>query len=278
VRGLPSSFTPHPPLEWGIMNSVIFARTRYVYDSYIEFWKLVKLSNFPICYVDEIDWKDKDKTYIVTPVNGEWNNGWEGAKARIILWDLEWREERPNIPGVSEVWASDVWYANHIEARYVLLGSHPGLCLNNPNEYVKDYDVIWFAYMTWRRSVVHTELEKYGMRMPQEYLPRPEQHQAMLRSRLCVHVHQHEHVRTIAPQRWAMCAAYRLPILSENVIEPGSLVDDTFWADYRYISEFAHLILSGKYANELKDSAHALYSRLCERNTFRTCVEGALLT
>ena len=257
---------------------IIFARTRYEYDSYIAFWQVVKLSGFPTCFVDEIDPHDPNKTYIVTPINGEWQDGWKNAYARIILWDLEWRDVRPNIPGVSEVWSSDVWYADKIGARYVTLGSHPGLCPENPNDYRKEFDVIWFAYMVWRRSIIHTELEKFGLRMPPEYLPRPEQHQAMLRSRLCVHVHQHDRVPTISPARWMVCAAYHLPILSETVADPGPFVYETFWADYRYISELAYLMLSGKYPNELEDATHALYSRLCERQTFRICVTEALLT
>ena len=34
---------------------IIFTRTRHTYDSYSDFWKLVELSGFNICFVDEID-------------------------------------------------------------------------------------------------------------------------------------------------------------------------------------------------------------------------------
>lgn len=81
------------------MTEIIFVRTRYIYDSYWDFWKLVELSNFKTCYVDEID-ISQDAIYIVTPCNGEWrphiNNenklvseGKKNVGAHLILWNLE---------------------------------------------------------------------------------------------------------------------------------------------------------------------------------------------
>ena len=81
------------------MTEIIFCKTRHLYDSYHDFWALVSLSNFKICYVDEID-ISQDAIYIVTPCNGEWrphiNNenklvheGKKNIAAHLILWNLE---------------------------------------------------------------------------------------------------------------------------------------------------------------------------------------------
>lgn len=70
------------------MSNIIFAKTRHVYQSYDDFWRLVALSGFETCYVDEID-HNRDATYIFTPTNGETLNGWDRGRARIIWWDLE---------------------------------------------------------------------------------------------------------------------------------------------------------------------------------------------
>ncbi len=78
------------------MTKIIFAKTRYVYDSYTDYWKLVELSGFPICYVDEIDLFANNTTYIVCPMNGEMYEHLKGidnlsyyVNARLVMWNLE---------------------------------------------------------------------------------------------------------------------------------------------------------------------------------------------
>src|SRR5690606_2822228 len=114
----------------GKMPSIIFARTCTPYDSYQDFWRLVELSGFPTCFVDEID-VDSNNVYIFSPNNGETTNGWPEGRARIIHYQLEWEthtnDSGPLPPGVSEKWTMDKWHAERIGARYVPIGSHPDL-------------------------------------------------------------------------------------------------------------------------------------------------------
>ncbi len=37
------------------MAEITFVKTRHVYDSYTDFWRLVELSGFPTIYYDELD-------------------------------------------------------------------------------------------------------------------------------------------------------------------------------------------------------------------------------
>ena len=41
------------------MNEFYFVRTRYDYDSYADFWRLVRISGFPVRYVDEMNVSEK---------------------------------------------------------------------------------------------------------------------------------------------------------------------------------------------------------------------------
>src|SRR6266404_2769198 len=74
----------------------IFARTRYQYQSYSDFWRLVELSNFQTCYVDQID-LENDQIYITTPINGEHRPHInhrrsilkKAQQARVVTWMLE---------------------------------------------------------------------------------------------------------------------------------------------------------------------------------------------
>ena len=151
------------------MSSVIFARPRHEYGSYQDIYELIRLSGYPLVYFDEIDPTAKDKTYILTIVNGENQAGWPGATARIILYDLEWRSvsDYPRLPGVAEVWAADKWYAQLVGARYVPLGSHPFLGCNYPESAIPTdgmrYDVAMLAYLSPRRQAVVGDLTRAGI-------------------------------------------------------------------------------------------------------------------
>jgi len=255
--------------------AIIFARTRHKYASYIDFWKVVELSGYPVIYVDEID-PHSDNTYVITPLNGEWQQGWKNPRAHIILWDLEWRDNKPDIPGVAEVWASDEGYAQRIGAKYVILGPHPGLCIDDPTKVEKKYDVAMIAYMVWRRSIIESKCIQEGLRVAPNYGAEDDRRREMLlQSRLVLHVHQHENIHTISPTRWMTAAAYRLPILSENADSPGEFVNTCMWADYDQLPAMAKLILSGHHACDLNELSARFHKQLCVDNSFRKCVDNA---
>ena len=72
------------------MTNIIFARPRHHYDSYTDLYRLIELSGYPLIYFDEID-PVSDNLYVMTIVNGENMHGWHQPRAKIVLWDLEWR-------------------------------------------------------------------------------------------------------------------------------------------------------------------------------------------
>jgi hypothetical protein len=259
------------------MGNVLFARPRYVYDSYSDLYRLIELSGYPLIYFDEID-ADSDNTYILTVANGENMGGWPDAHARLILWDLEWHVDgAPAIPGLSEVWASDAWYAAHINARYVLMGSHDGLALEPiTRPQTMDYDGAMLAYLTHRRGHMHNELKRIGLRLaPNSW--GTERHTALSHTRAMLHVHQHDAIHTVAPLRFALAAAYQLPVISEQVADRGGIKHSAMLtSDYANYANFAHMWLIRNEARILEDYGRSLHGLLCRDQTFRASVEAAL--
>ena len=265
------------------MSSVYFVKTKTHYDPYRDFFRLAELSGYPVIYIDEMDTQDASKTYIFTPLNGETSNGWADAKAQIVLFDLEWRigessyEWAENLlvipPGVKRVWASDKWYAGKIGAEYVPLGSHAGLVgdavLNGDG-----YDVALLAYLSGRRQHAAAELQARGMKLaPNAWNP---ERDAMLKSTTAmIHVHQHDNVPTIAPLRFALAAAYRLPLISERVYEADLYRDAVLFVDYHALPDYTAALVRHS-PTLLKTWGAALHDRLCVSNSFRSFVEAAL--
>ncbi len=260
------------------MGDVIFARPRTDYGSYVDLYRLIELAGYPLIFADEIE-RDSDNAYIVTVLNGETQNGWDGARARIVLWDLEYHLDGiPPIPGVSEVWASDKWYAGCIGARYVLIGSDERLVDGAPADGSIDYDVAFLAYMVGRRQRIAGELHAQGVHLSPSSAWEAERHRVLSRSRVYLCVHQHDHVPTIAPLRMVVAAAYRLPVISEAVADRGAFeTGDLMTSDYSHLADFVRMWTKGENNHHrLADYGYALHSKLCEQLNFRTCVEAAL--
>jgi hypothetical protein len=255
------------------MTDIIFAQTRHSYrnpetgyGSYYDFWRLVDLSGFSTCYVDEVDPTDASKVYIYAPQNGEVHNGnwfidWKDAKARIIHWNLE-QNAYPRVPGVSEVWASDKAFADAIGARYVLMGSHPGLMDYPPIERIHEYDVIMLSYMTARREQIAVWLREQGLTLaPNGWYE--ERHTRLMQSRAMLHIHQNNH-RYIAPQRWALAAAYTLPLISERLDNAGAINGNyMLTSDFDHIPELIAQWTRRNDAESLRYYGAALHQFLC---------------
>lgn len=260
------------------MPEVIFARPRWNYDSYTDLYRLIELSGFPLCFIDEIDAFDDKCIYIVTMLNGE-VVGWPGATARIILWDFEWHVDggiRP-LEGLYDTWAADAWYARQIGAKYVPLGSHPGLNLS-PDETVEPtFDVVLLQYLTHRRQIVRDQLSEAGVTIAPNGWGM-ERHRSLQQARACLHVHQLDTAFTVAPQRFALAAAYRLPIISETLSDSGIFGHaDLLTSSHEHLAAFTRMWTHGRAERErLADFGHALYQKLCVERTFRHEVEAAL--
>jgi len=263
------------------MNDPIFAKTRFDYEnpengygSYHDYWRLVKYSGFPTCYIDEID-TASDNVYIFSPRNGEVGDGWPGARARIIHWNLEQYGYEP-LAGVAETWVSDARLAKEIEARYVLMGSHESLRYPGDTERCEHYHVAMLAYMTPRREAVASELTARGVKIiPNSWYK--DRHIALSNTSAMLHVHQNDNIRYVAPQRFALAAAYSLPLITETLDDWGAFTYSNIMAAHRdYITDFVVKWTMRNEARILADYGCNLYHFLCKYHTFRKGVEAAL--
>lgn len=216
---------------------VTFCRTRHEYDSYTDYWRLVELSGFPIVWVDQMELEDRTKTYIVSPMNGEFLHhiNWERDKQCTII---HWNLERPGEHGlngyikgnreyieagmVDTVVVSDRQLAQDTGFHYVPLGIHEGL--GTPGNGIKVYDFIHLMCYSYKRS--QTGLFNYIT--PREHwrgfniAPNgwgEARRNALQSSRFMLNVHQDEWFY-MEPLRFVLAAAYGLPILSEKLEDP----------------------------------------------------------
>jgi hypothetical protein len=261
------------------MTDVTFVRTRTEYPPYADFYRLAELSGYPICWVDEIDPGDPTKVYVISPINGEWMQGWPRARARIIFEQLEWHTDHKPVelpPGVSEAWTGDAWHARLINARHVPIGGHIGLNLDPDDCPEKEYDVVFMAYTDiHRRSMIKNALEARGLKLAPNGWGQ-ERHDILARSRVMVHVHQHENIPTIAPLRWCIAAAYGLPIISESVNDRRPFGEyDFMTCDYDRLADFITAQLKEQH-DDLSRYGDYLRNTLCKVLTFRESVERAL--
>lgn len=228
------------------MAEITFVRTRHVYDSYDVFWLLVELSGFSTIYVDELD-VSQEGIYIVAPMNGEWRDHIENQSdrprnAHLILWNIERpdgsagsvpsyaKEQRMllhgkryyknrgwiqnNVRYLDEVWVSDRQLALETKhaTRFVVLGSDEGL--GEPSD-SKAFDIVHMSVEIPRRQTIYKEFPVD--RIGPNCWP-PERDEVLKRSRFALNVHQ-DNFAFQEPLRFALFAAYGLPIISESIID-----------------------------------------------------------
>lgn len=261
-----------------MMTDVIFAKTRYQdigYQSYNDLWRLVELAGYPVIYVDQID-PQSDNTYIFSPANGETVNGWPDARATIIQWQLEWEltDEHNPPPGVRRVWCSDAAFAKRRGYEYVPMGSDVGLCEIADEPPYELYDVALLSYQTPRRQIITEQLRAEGLSIaPNSGLSGWARSMVLLQSAAMVHTHQTEQGKGIAPLRWCIAAAHRLPMITEQIPERGIFTFSYMvQAEYRYLASFAANMLKDR--RLLNDYGLALHHLLCRDYTFVKAVES----
>lgn len=269
------------------MPDVIFCRPRMHYQSYTDLYRLIELAGYPLVFLDEID-PQSDNCYICTLYDNMnhpgdmavWAKGWPGAKAKIILYDLEWHlgdNSLPAVPGLAEIWAADAYYAKLIDARYVPLGSDvrlPLTAITRNGQY--EYDVATLTYNTWRRQRAIEDLQTHGLTVaPNDWGEARDR--ILERSRLMIHIHQLDNVPTVAPSRFAIAAAYHLPLITETLGDEG-----IFGKSYKLMSDFAHLgefaawCLHPDNAYSLQEYGETLHGLLCQQHTFKSFIEAAV--
>lgn len=264
------------------MSTVYFVKTAHFYESYQDYWRLVELSGYSAIEYDDID-PDSDNVYVFTPLTAEWSLRYSGSvKATMILWDLEYRLKESSYewpesdlvtpPFISRVWASDKWYAERIKAEYVPFGSHAGLVGTAHTD--EAFDLAVMCYIYGRRSTALNAIKDKGLTIaPNAW---GDERDAVLKaSSAMLHIHQHERVNSVAPQRFAIAAAYHLPLISESVYDMGIFDKAVLYADYDALADYTALMVK-RYPSLLRDKADMLHDLLCVKHSFRSYIEEAL--
>lgn len=255
--------------------TIYFCETEYHYQSYDDWYQLARLSGYEVIPIAQMDVLNPDHIYIVNHFGAVGMPGNEHeAKARIILWQLEWAklENKEQYPSnISEVWASDKWFAEYYGARYLLLGSHKDLSLTPPDPNGnRGYDIALMMYRgPYRRGRIIGQLEEAGVKIAPDGWD-AERHATLLNSRCMLHIHQHDDVATVAPLRFAIAAAYKLTLISETCKDAGKFNSVIYQVGYDDLVQRVQHLITVPLVSE------RLYDFLCEENSFRKCVEGML--
>lgn len=269
---------------------IVFVKTRYQYDSYVDFWKLVELSGFDTCYVDEVDIR-KPRVFIVSPMNGEWdphihNQTGMRHNAHLIHWCLE----RPSGAGgiynyaksnrariydrtLDDVWVSDRALATETMFRFVVLGSHYGL---GEQGGAKPYDFCHMSYVTSRRARVYDEfaMDRIGPNC-WPWDTNPSRDYVLKASRFALNIHQDQYPFQ-EPLRLALFAAYGLPVLTEEIKDAYPWSEQyCVFNSYDGIAGKLRQMLNNNY-DRWRDMGLQARFRMCEEFNFKKMVLAAV--
>lgn len=212
---------------------IVFAHTHCAYPTYTDYHRLVELAEFETIQTYEVDFTRENCVYVHSPHNGEWKPHWENHKAGphnclTVLWCLE-RPGKEGILGFCQgckkilndgwfdyIWLSDRYLAGMAEdsrIRFVPLGSHAGLGTLEKDEKFR-YDICHYSAPTPRRSNILGPLATNVKIAPLGY--DPQRHRDLMSSKFMLNVHQDDWP-IVEPLRFALAAAYGIPIISEWV-------------------------------------------------------------
>ena len=218
------------------MAEIAFVKTRWEYQSYTDFWAMVELAGYPVCYVDEVDVED-EKIHVVCPLNGEWapmlsqrlKTEGRKKKATLVSWTLEPPVRSDYFPNlrrtVDEGLVDWVWMgyrnlaqvAGHPRIRFVPVGSMEGL--GSVDRLEIKYDVVHISYGTHRRRTFYDDLVRAGVKVAPSGWGQ-ERDTALRSTRFLLNIHKEDGFQAYEPLRFALAAAYGLPIISENCADP----------------------------------------------------------
>lgn len=256
----------------GAIKLPVFVAPRANYPSYADFWRLVDLSGFEMSYADEIDLSNDDQTYIFCGPDGI--PDCSSAKARTIFWQLEYVGEytnQPNYQTVSEIWSSDPEHATAHSYCYVLMGSHAGLNPSLDRDDKPEHDLTMLAYLTARRQAIKEQLAEWRWAPDYPGHDTAMRHHGLRSSRLMLHVHQHD-APAATPLRYALAAAYKLPVISERIVNSKPYGKTIAWVAYDQLVGKVTSALIGNLAGK----GEALHNLLCIERPFYQCVMEAL--
>lgn len=277
--------------------NIVFAKPRHPYQSYSDFHRLVELAEFETCLIGEWD-LGRDAVYIVCPANWElvqylFTVYKKKRRARIVFWNLERPDGGPyelsQIEGtvnntnstreifanVDEVWVSDRHFAS-LDARltYVPLGSDRRLAEGFLPYIGRLHDVAILACSNSRRAPVYRALEERWLKVAPNSAWGEERDRILRASRSMVYVHQTE-LPIGAPLRFALAAAYKLPLICEGMADPYPLREGRDFLSCS-LSEMPAKVESWLSGGKLPLIGENLHHTLCLEFPFRKCVEEAV--
>lgn len=291
------------------MTEIVFAKPVHNYDSYSDFYKLAELSGFPIISVSDID-ITKEYVIITAPMNGDYKEHFVGnlkhweetgeitggqllkqrqsglpRLAHLIIWNLE----RPSGSGsvtkyakdskswidnrfCDEVWVSDPLMADETMLRYVILGSDYGL--GEPDWDNKHYDFAHMSVVIPRRAHIYKHFNNIGPnRWPWD--DEPNRDDVLKGSRFALNVHQDDYPYC-EPLRFALFAAYGLPIVSERLGNSFPYNEDIVSFPYHGLADGLKSCLGDINYEQFKHKGLSLREKLCNQFQFGKMVRQAI--
>ena len=274
-----------------------FVKSSATYETYTDFWRLVRLSGFRVLPAREADWSKKG-IYIWPTMDEEFMQVMDSfpkgkRAAKLIFWNLERPDGsyrgKMNIQelfwkGTGEIleWADAVWVSDKglesIDPRnvFAVLGGHPGLREQPPVEI--SWELLHLGQSTPRRQAVLTKVRELGISVV-EGAWGPQRERMLASSRLFVSIDRVFGIHISSPLRYVLAAAYGLPILSEEVEDPYPLepAKTILMAKYENLPNAVHAALRMPMMKDvLAEVGEACRKLLCEEWTFRRGVMEAI--
>lgn len=252
------------------MSDIIFVQTRHWYGSMKDYFKLAELAGFSVIYDDEMDLDNPSHCYIITWFTAQ-SDRFAGAKARVICWNLEWAND-PILPGV-EYWSPDASYAALNNWKYVPVGGDKRLRMSDENaDTGAMFDVALMMYRdpNRRRQAIVGLHEAMLTIAPNAWDEQRDYY--MRQSRCMVHIHQLDHVSAVSPLRFALAAAYTMPIITEELADPGIFASVVIESSYESLADCVREWLLPSRQLALKFYGARLRTLLCIDYTFKDSV------
>lgn len=252
------------------MSDIIFVQTRHYYSSYQDYFKLAELSGFPIIYDDQMDLDNPSHCYIITWFTAQVDR-FAGSKARVICWNLEWADV-PQFDSI-EYWSPDAWYALQHGWRYVPVGSDLRLKISDDSaECGEMFDIALMMYRDPnRRRAALVSLHEARLTIAPNAWDM-ERDYYLRQSRCMVHVHQLDHVAAVSPLRFALAAAYTLPVITEELSNPGIFSSVVIETGFEALADVVRDWLTPSRRLALKYYGSRLRTLLCLDYTFKDAV------
>jgi hypothetical protein len=266
---------------------IAFVRTGHYYEPYIDFFKLAELAGFPIIQLSEVD-VSQHKVFIVSPHNGEWNphisnQDDKPRNAHLILWNIERPSGSKGSVGnygesnrkliydryFDEVWVSDRRLADETTLRYVTLGSHEGMgSISNDKRYV-------FCHMSYEVPRRQTILKHFNPDDIGQNCWPPERDDVLRQSYFALNIHQDNHPFQ-EPLRFALFAAYGLPIISESIYDAYPYGNETMaFANYDDLVRRTRELLKSDYG-QWREMGERCREMMCNEFEFGKMVRQAV--